>query len=65
MSGSLDEALRNYDHSMPYGLKRFRSVNIQDDKGKAKTYQVRQVLLAIDRLKGMEAKKESATNDEH
>jgi hypothetical protein len=27
-------------------------VNIQNDKGKAKTYQVRQVLLAIDKLKG-------------
>lgn len=26
-------------------------VNIQSDKGKAKTYQVRQVLLAIDKLK--------------
>lgn len=26
-------------------------VNIQDDKGKAKAYQVRQVLLAIDKLK--------------
>ena len=28
-------------------------INIQDDKGKAKSYQVRQVLLAIDKLKGM------------
>jgi len=28
-------------------------INIQDDKGKAKTYQVRQVLLAIDKLKGI------------
>jgi hypothetical protein len=27
-------------------------VNIQNDKGKAKTYQVRQVLIAIDKLKG-------------
>lgn len=27
-------------------------VNIQDDGGKAKAYQVRQVLLAIDKLKG-------------
>jgi hypothetical protein len=26
-------------------------VNIQNDKGKAKAYQVRQVLLAIDKLK--------------
>jgi hypothetical protein len=27
-------------------------VNIQNDKGKAKAYQVRQVLAAIDKLKG-------------
>jgi hypothetical protein len=27
-------------------------INIQNDKGKAKAYQVRQVLLAIDKLKG-------------
>ena len=27
-------------------------VNIQNDKGKAKAYQVRQVMAAIDRLKG-------------
>jgi hypothetical protein len=27
-------------------------VNIQNDKGKAKSYQVRQVLLAIDKLEG-------------
>jgi len=27
-------------------------VNIQDDHGKAKTYQVKQVLAAIDRLQG-------------
>ena len=27
-------------------------VNIQNDRGKAKTYQVRQVLLAIDKLEG-------------
>lgn len=26
--------------------------NIQNDKGRAKTYQVKQVLLAIDKLKG-------------
>jgi hypothetical protein len=26
-------------------------INIQNDKGKAKAYQVRQVLLAIDKLK--------------
>lgn len=28
-------------------------INIQNDKGKAKAYQVRQVLLAIDKLEGM------------
>lgn len=28
-------------------------INIQDDKGKAKVYQVRQVLLAIDKLEDM------------
>jgi hypothetical protein len=28
-------------------------INIQDDKGKAKTYQVRQVLVAIEKLEGM------------
>jgi len=28
-------------------------INIQDDKGKAKAFQVRQVLLAIDKLEGM------------
>lgn len=28
-------------------------VNIQSDKGKAKTYQVRQVLAAIEKLEGM------------
>ena len=28
-------------------------INIQNDKGKAKTYQVRQVLLAIDKLERM------------
>ncbi|HUW38827.1 MAG TPA: hypothetical protein VMV91_15995 [Rhodocyclaceae bacterium] len=28
-------------------------INIQDDKGRAKEYQVRQVLLAIDKLEGM------------
>ena len=29
-------------------------INIQEDKGKAKAYQVRQVLLAIDKLEGMQ-----------
>ncbi len=28
-------------------------INIQNDKGKAKAYQVRQVLLAIEKLEGM------------
>lgn len=28
-------------------------INIQNDKGKAKAYQVRQVLLAIDKLRGL------------
>lgn len=28
-------------------------IDIQDDKGKAKAYQVRQVLLAIEKLEGM------------
>lgn len=28
-------------------------INIQDQKGKAKAYQVRQVLLAIEKLEGM------------
>lgn len=28
-------------------------INIQDNKGRAKPYQVRQVLLAIDKLEGM------------
>jgi len=28
-------------------------INIQEDKGKAKAYQVRQVLLAIDKLEDM------------
>ena len=31
-------------------------INIQDQKGKAKAYQVRQVLLAIDKLEGMKAR---------
>ena len=32
----------------------FPRVNIQNDKGKAKAYQVRQVLLAIDKLNAIE-----------
>ena len=40
-------------------------VNIQEDKGKAKAYQVRQVLLAIDKMKAMEAKKRTEQNDEN
>jgi hypothetical protein len=31
-------------------------VNIQEEKGRAKAYQVRQVLAAIDKLKGIEVK---------
>ena len=30
-------------------------INIQNDKGKAKAYQVRQVLLAVDKLKDMQS----------
>jgi hypothetical protein len=36
-------------------------VNIQDDKGRAKAYQVRQVLKAIDKLSG--GSDEKATNE--
>jgi hypothetical protein len=39
-------------------------VNIQNDKGLAKLYQVRQVLLAIDRLKGMQAMNQMEPEDE-
>jgi hypothetical protein len=35
-------------------------VNIQNDKGKAKAYQVRQVLLAIDKLAGLRGLKNEA-----
>lgn len=40
-------------------------VNIQNAKGKAKAYQVRQVLLAIEKLKGMrdEAQDEAESED--
>ena len=40
-------------------------VNIQNEKGKAKAYQVRQVLAAIDRLKGLhdEAKPKAESKD--
>ena len=31
-------------------------INIQNDSGKAKSYQVRQVLMAIDKLEGRDAK---------
>jgi hypothetical protein len=34
-------------------------VNIQEENGRAKAYQVRQVLAAIDKLKGMEGKTKS------
>jgi hypothetical protein len=39
-------------------------VNIQEDKGKAKAYQVRQVLLAIDKLRATEAEKQTEPDDE-
>jgi hypothetical protein len=39
-------------------------VSIQDEKGKAKAYQVRQVLMAIDKLKGLELKKQGGTENE-
>jgi hypothetical protein len=39
-------------------------VNIQNDKGKAKAYQVRQVLLAIDKLSGIEAESQMEQNDD-
>lgn len=38
-------------------------INIQNDKGKAKAYQVRQVLQALDKLKGLQA--EPGNQDEH
>lgn len=40
-------------------------VNIQNEKGKAKAYQVRQVLAAIDKLKGIqhEGKLETGSED--
>jgi hypothetical protein len=40
-------------------------VNIQEDKGKAKAYQVRQVLLAIDKLRAMEAEMPMEPEDEN
>lgn len=39
-------------------------VNIQDDRGKAKAYQVRQVLAAIDKLESMKSRKRSEPNEE-
>lgn len=39
-------------------------VNIQNDKGRAKAYQVRQVLLAIDKLSGIEAESQMEQNDD-
>jgi hypothetical protein len=39
-------------------------VYIQEDKGKAKAYQVRQVLLAIDKLRAIEAEKQTEPDDE-
>ena len=40
-------------------------VNIQESKGKAKAYQVRQVLLAIDKLNAMEAEGKTERDDEN
>lgn len=40
-------------------------VNIQNDRGKAKPYQVRQVLLAIDRLDAVESEKKSEHENEN
>jgi hypothetical protein len=40
-------------------------VNIQEAKGKAKAYQVRQVLLAIDKLRAMEAQSQTESQDEN
>ena len=39
-------------------------VNIQNERGKAKTYQVRQVLAAIDKLKGLQDERRSETESE-
>jgi hypothetical protein len=39
-------------------------LNIQNEKGKAKAYQVRQVLLAIDKLKEMEHEKRAEQDSE-
>jgi len=39
-------------------------VNIQRDKGKAKAYQVRQVLAAIDKLKGIAIEQGQANNED-
>lgn len=40
-------------------------VNIQGEKGKAKAYRVKQVLLAIDRLAEVRAEPQSEVDDEH
>ena len=42
----------------------FRTITIQDDHGKAKAYQVRQVLLAIDKLRGIETGEQKEPFDE-
>jgi hypothetical protein len=39
-------------------------VNIQNDKGRAKAYQVRQVLLAIDKLSAIGAESQMEADDE-
>jgi hypothetical protein len=65
---------RAFWHSSPAGTSHavFKTpwpgdprVNIQGAKGKAKSYQVPQVLLAIDRLKAMEAEKHTEPEDEN
>ena len=40
-------------------------VNIQEDKGNAKAYQVRQVLLAIEKMRAMEPEKQTEPRDEN
>jgi hypothetical protein len=48
---------------LPNALAGRPRINIQNDKGKAKAYQVRQVLQALDKLKGLQA--EPGNHDEH
>ncbi len=44
---------RHQPHPLQDTLVGRPRVNIQNDKGKAKAYQVKQVLLAIDKLRGL------------